>query len=148
MRQLFNNPMFVVGIGVASVAYLVITVVPYLSGDPDFPSIADDAVDLIFEADAPEGGSVDREAVTWTAVRRDPFAGGSGESRAMAIDGDAAAPLALPAVFLGNSRAAAVVDSQLVRIGDVIGGYTVRDISAGEVVLERGEIELRLQPSV
>lgn len=123
------------------------------SGDsPDVAAAAQaapvslDGLRLILDRIQQVDSEVDARIQARPALARDPFAPLSEPIREVAFEPEGEAPdsardrwaaaAALTSTLIGGGDALARIDGRLVRVGDAIGGFSVRAIAEGEVTLE------------
>jgi len=67
-----------------------------------------------------------------------------GPAATAVVDPAAPAPLELKSTLLRRGRRLAVINDQLLTIGDEIAGYRIKRIESGGVLLERGTVVVEL----
>ena len=154
LKNLFNNPWFIGGLGAFATIYLGWSIIQPLMGE-DLP-VADADTFLQAEDLEPSGAqrpqstvehaqlmaAQGRETIGWLHdIDRDPFSG-------IAVETDNQQLPKVGALFVSEGVRAAVIDNRLVRIGDQIAQYTVVNIAEDHVALRRAGQNLRLEPEV
>ncbi|XOV81647.1 MAG: hypothetical protein ACFHXK_12275 [bacterium] len=158
MKNLFNNPWFVGALGLFATIYLGISVTKPLFGSSTSGMSVGEDIGMLDEFSVANNVAVSarrtgesRDAIGWlNNLPRDPFDAGAfaGLESQGSVAGFHQALPKVEALFLGGGVKAAVLNSKLLRVGDVIDSFVVTEIGPEHVEVSRNGEIYRLEPDV
>lgn len=151
VKQLFNNPWFIAALGALAVGYFCFSVIWPMVFEDETPQdgLGAFANEVVDDFDGDIGGPAqtlskpDEDQIMWlTDLNRDPF------TPALNNRPKGNAVPRVSALFVGGGIASAIIDKQLVRVGDAIADFRVAAIDADSVTLIRDGHAYVLEPEV